>query len=106
MGFTFVGKSSIGTMNEDEVVEEAFRYTKLLARAGRTLASERADPRLSLSFLESTLPQGERLTLQLRAARRGPLTRSSAYRIPRQRAYWIRSRGTGCCHVGAVVRPC
>ena len=65
MGFTFVGKSSIGTMNEDEVVEEAFRYTKLLARAGRTLASERADPRLSLSFLGSTLPQGERLTLQL-----------------------------------------
>ena len=105
MGFTFVGKSSIGTMNEDEVVEEAFRYTKLLARAGRMLASEHANLRLSLSFLESTLPQGERLTLQLQAAWHRPLTRSSAYRIPWQHAYWTRSRGTGCCCVGTVVRP-
>ena len=105
MGFTFVGKSSIGTMNEDEVVEDMFRYTKLLARAGRTLASERADPRLSLSFLESTLPQGERPTLQLRAVQCRPLTHLSAYCIPQQHAYWTHSRGTGCCHVSAVVQP-
>ena len=69
------------------------------------LASEHADLRLSLSFLELTLPQGERPTLQLRAARRGPLTCSSAYRIPQQRAYWTRSRGTGCCCISAVVWP-
>ena len=105
MGFTFVGKSSIGTMNEDEVVEEAFRYTKLLAQAGRMLASECADPRLSLSFLESTLLQGERPTLQLRAAWCGPLTCSSAYCIPWQCACWTHSRGTGCCHVSTVVWP-
>ena len=105
MGFTFVGKSSIGTMNEDEVVEEAFRYTKLLARAGRTLATECVDPRLSLSFLELTLPQGERLTLQLQAAQHGPLTHSSAYCIPWQCACWTCGRGTGCCHVGTVIWP-
>ena len=65
MGFTFVGKSSIGTMNKDKVAEEVFRYTKLLAQAGRMLASECVDLRLSFSFLELTLLQGERLTLQL-----------------------------------------
>ena len=105
MGFTFVGKSLIRTMNEDEVVEEVFRYTKLLAQAGRMLASEHADLRLSLSFLELTLPQGERPTLQLRAVQRRPLTHSSAYCILRQRAYWTHSRGTGCCCVSTVVQP-
>ena len=103
MGFTFVGKSSIGTMNEDEVGEEVFRYTKLLAQAGRMLASECVDLRLSFSFLELTLLQGERLTLQLQAVWHGPLTHLSAYCIPQQCAYWICSIGTGCCHIGAVI---
>ena len=59
MGFALIGSRLIGMINEDEEVEEAFKYTTLLAREGRTLASECADLRLSFSFLESTLPQRE-----------------------------------------------